>query len=73
MYPFLFFWATMRSNIESTLAAVGVPAIAVRLSTIGYSPSGAVMFVALKQRKKHKPQRGDNVNKNITAPLGLAL
>ena len=73
MYPFLFFWATMRSNIESTQAAVGVPAIVVRLNKIGYSRSAAVIFVALKQTKKHKPQRGDNNNTNITAPLGLAF
>ncbi len=66
-------FSRFRVDLLFFLAVVGVPAIAVRLSTIGYSRSAAVIFVALKQTKKHKPQRGDNDNKNITAPLGLAL
>ena len=55
------------------MAVVCRDAIAVRLSTIGYSPSGAFIFVALKQSKKHKPQRGGNILVNITAPLGLVF
>ena len=46
---------------------------AVRLGVIAYSPSGAVIFVALKHIKRQEPQRGGYDNIKYYRPAGASI